>query len=162
MKMYQFLKTIKGLENIEIDFMAEETGIRETNRVVGEHIITEDEYLNGYFYDDSVCYACYPVDQHVMSGLNQKFHEEGVVSKIPYRALVPKGSRKVFCVGRCISSDTMANSAVRVEATCMATGQVAGCAAAIACKDFVEVMNVDYKKLKSKLINIGAIVPEKN
>lgn len=36
LKVYRFLKEIKGLENLEIDYSAEETGVRETNRIVGE------------------------------------------------------------------------------------------------------------------------------
>lgn len=160
LKIYKFFRTIKGLENLEISYFAAETGVRETNRIIGKNIITADDYINGYFYEDSVCYAFYPIDLHVLNGIEQQFHKEGVVSKIPYSALIPEYSRRTLCAGRCISSDTLANSAIRVEATCMATGQVAGCAAAIAAVKDLWVEEVDYNELKEALKSINAIVPE--
>lgn len=159
---YKFLRGIKGLENLEMDFVAGETGVRETNRIVGESTITAEDYIAGVSYPDSVCYAFYPIDLHVMDGIKQKFHEENVVPEIPYSALIPKNAKRVLCAGRCISSDTDANSAVRVEAVCMATGQAAGCAAAIAAMKNIPVKNVPYKELCDALRNINAIVPDKN
>ena len=162
MKVYKFFRTIKGLDNLTVDFIAEETGVRETNRIVGESCITQEEYITGYTYPNSVCYAFYPIDLHVMDGIEQTFHKENVVSKIPYTALIPKNSKRVLCAGRCISSDTYANSAIRVEAVCMAMGQAAGCAAAIAAKNDLCVKEVPYEQLCNSLKAIGAIVPEVN
>lgn len=159
-KLYQLCRSIPALENLIIDFVAEETGIRETNRIVGEEIITAEDYINGKMYTDSVCYAFYPIDLHVMNGIEQRFHKEHVVSKVPYGALIPKHAKRILCAGRCISSDTYANSGVRVEAVCMATGQVAGCAAALAVKNNLEVKQVDYKTICEELKKIGAVVPK--
>lgn len=159
MKVYSFYRSINGLENLEIDFVAEETGVRETNRVLGESIVTAEDYINGVFYSDSICYAFYPIDLHVMNGIEQVFHKENIVSKVPYSALIPKNSSRILCAGRCISSDTNANSALRVEAICMAEGQAAGCAAALAAKENISVKDVDYSKLCNSLHSIGAIVP---
>lgn len=159
--IYKFLRGIKGLENFEIDFSAEETGVRETNRIVGEKTITDKEYIDGFFYSDSICYAFYPIDKHVMTGINKTYLAENVVPKVPYSALIPKNSKRIICAGRCISSDIDANSAVRVEAVCMATGQAAGCAAAIAAQNNVCLKDVPYQKLCRALSDIGAIVPEK-
>ena len=158
--LYKFLRNIHGLENLEIDFAAEETGVRETNRIVGENTITAEDYINGVFYPDSVCYAFYPIDRHVMDGIEKVYHKENIVSKIPYSALIPKNSEHILCAGRCIASDTYANSAVRVEATCMATGQVSGCAAAIAAKRNISVQNISYTELCNALKSINAIVPK--
>ncbi len=160
LKIYKFFKTINGLENIEIDYFADETGVRETNRIVGETVITADDYINGKFYKDSVCFAFYPIDLHVMNGIEQQFHKENIVSKIPFSALIPKNSNRLLCAGRCISSDRLANSAIRVEAVCMATGQVAGCAAALLAQNNKLVSDVDYNELCENLKRIGAIVPE--
>lgn len=157
--VYKFLRSIKGLENLEIDYVAAETGVRETNRIVGEKTITETDYVNGTFYEDSICYAFYPIDKHVINGIEKKFLEENVVPKIPYQALIPQNSKRILCSGRCISSDTNANSAIRVEAVCMATGQAAGCAAAIAAKHNVSVQSISYAELCNALKDINAIVP---
>lgn len=160
MKVISFLKKIKGLENIMVDHIAPEVGVRETNRVVGKHIVTEQEYITGYQYADSVCYAFYPIDLHVERGIENRYHEEGIVSKIPYRALIPKKSRRILCAGRCVSSDTYANSALRVEAPCMAMGQVAGSAALVMLKENADAADITYKGLCAALHSIGAIVPD--
>lgn len=160
LKAYEYLRSVKGLEGLRIDFAAEETGVRETNRIVGEATVTEEDYIGGKFYPDSVCYAFYPIDRHVPDGIVQRFHEEDVTAKIPYRALIPKKSKHILCAGRCISSDIYANSAVRVEAVCMATAQAAGCAAALAAESGAEVKKVPYPSLCRALEAIGAIVPK--
>lgn len=160
LKAYEYLRSMKGLEGLRIDFAAEETGVRETNRIVGEATVTEEDYIGGKFYPDSVCYAFYPIDRHVPDGIVQRFHEEDVTAKIPYRALIPKKSKHILCAGRCISSDIYANSAVRVEAVCMATAQAAGCAAALAAESGAQVMKVPYPSLCRALEAIGAIVPK--
>ena len=157
LRVYTFLRKIKGLENLEIDYIAAETGVRETNRIVGEKVITAEDYIKGILYEDSVCYAFYPIDLHTMDGIQKKYHPEKVVGKIPYGALVPKNSKNILCAGRCISSDTYANSAVRVEAVCMATGQAAGCAAALAAQTNRSVREVPYDRLCKALKTIGAI-----
>ncbi len=159
MRVVCFLRTIEGLENLTVDLVALETGVRETKRIVGEHIITSEEYINGYVYPDSVCYAFYPIDLHVERGIEQRFHEENVVSKVPYRALIPKNSRRILCAGRCASSDTYANSALRVEAVCMAMGQVVGCAASVMLKEKADAADITYKGLCAALRSVEAIVP---
>ena len=158
--LYKFLRGLKGLEQLEIDLIADETGVRETNRIIGEGVVTAEQYITGHHYPDSICYAFYPIDLHVMNGIEQTFHEPNVVSRIPYGALVPKGAKHLLCAGRCISSDTYANSAIRVQAPCMATGQAAGCAAAIAVKRGCGVKDVPYGELCEALESIGAIVPK--
>lgn len=159
MKVVCFLRKTEGLENLTVDAVASETGVRETKRIVGKHIITAEEYINGYVYPDSVCYAFYPIDLHVERGIEQRFHEENVVSKIPYRALIPKNSRRILCSGRCVSSDTYANSALRVEAVCMAMGQVAGSAASVMRKESADAADITHEGLCATLRSIGAIVP---
>ncbi|MBR2432431.1 MAG: FAD-dependent oxidoreductase, partial [Clostridia bacterium] len=66
----------------------------------------------------------------------------------------------MLVAGRCLSSDRDANSALRVQATCMAMGQVAGVAAASCAKYGLNVYDMPISVIKSGLIKIGAIVPE--
>lgn len=155
-----FLRTVKGLENISFDYVADETGIRESNRIVGEKEVTAEDYLKGVFYPDSVCYSFYPVDLHVEDGIEKIYLKDGIVPKIPYGALIPKGAKRLICAGRCISSDTYANSALRVQAACMAMGQVAGCAAALAVSGNTYINEISVKELCQALESIGAITPK--
>ena len=89
------------------------------------------------------------------------YHEPEAIPEIPYGALLPKSAKHMICAGRAVSSDTEANSGLRVEAACMAMGQAAGCAAAIAAADDVALPDVSYPKLVSALKDIGATVPTK-
>lgn len=158
-RMVEFLRSIPGLENLQVDYFAEECGIRETYRIIGETTITTDEYLRGHVYEDAICYAFYPIDLHVPNGIKQVFLEKGLVPTIPYGALIPKGSKRLLAAGRCISGDTDANSAYRVQAPCMAMGQAAGVAAAICARENISVKEVPFTLLCDKLREMGAIVP---
>lgn len=159
-KIIKCLSEFKGLENIRVARCGHECGVRETVRVVGEKEITAEQYLSGEICEDSVCYAFYPIDLHEGVGIKQIFVEDGKVPCVYYGALVPKGAKRLLAAGRCISSDRDANSALRVQATCMATGQVAGVSAAICAKQGYGAYDVPMDKLKDGLRNIGAIVPE--
>lgn len=160
MNIYKVLRGIPGCENLSVNFVANETGVRETCRIVGEKTVTGDDYINGVTYPDAISNAYFPIDVHVMGGVMQKFHEKGVYAKVPYGALIPKNSKRIIAAGRCISADRFANSGLRVEATCMSVGQAAGCAAAISAKHDINFKDVDYIELCGKLKNIGAIVPD--
>lgn len=81
---------------------------------------------------------------------------------LPYRAMIPQNAQHILAAGRCISSDTDANSAIRVQATCMASGQAAGAAAAIAAKQKLPVKEISVEKIRQALKGIGAIVPYKD
>ncbi|MBM4090796.1 MAG: FAD-dependent oxidoreductase [Planctomycetes bacterium] len=61
--------------------------------------------------------------------------------------------------GRCVSSDREANSALRVQASCMAMGQAAGAAAALAAKAGITPLRVPLGELRKLLDKQGAIVP---
>ena len=93
------------------------------------------------------------------NNLNNIFLQDGIVPTVPYRSLIPKNSGNILCAGRIISSDQLANSGLRVEATCMATGQAAGVAAAIAAKGDMSVQKVPYVNLAETLLAQNAIVP---
>ena len=160
LRMYRFLKTVPGLENVKLESMSPEVGVRETYRVRGELLITQEDYVSGRRWEDSVCYAFYPVDMHTAQGVQPAHLQEGVVATVPLRALIPKGSQNLLVAGRCLSSDRLANSALRVQATCMATGQAAGAAAALAAKHGITPARVPLTELKKLLSASGALVPE--
>jgi len=154
-------KYIKGAEKAEPAACGTEVGIRETRRIIGEKYVTCEDYLEAKVYGDAICYAYYPVDLHTGNekSLKNIFLEKGRVPTIPYGALVPKGFENLLVAGRCLSSDRLANSAVRVKAFCMAMGQAAGMAAELAIKSGVQVKDIDIIKLKENLKASGAIVP---
>lgn len=161
LRIYRFLKQFPGLENLKIDWMSPECGIRETATIKGEYTITLQDYTAGTVFDDSLCYAYYPVDLHLNTadGLDCRPLEEGVVPTVPMRALIPAGSSHIIVAGRCVSSDQLANSGLRVQAACMAMAQAAACAAVTAGKTGCNIADVDITEVKLLLKQYGAIIP---
>lgn len=159
LRMLRFVRTLPGCEKARIVRMMTETGIRETWRIVGETTVTEADYTSGRVFDDAVCHSFYPLDIHTDHGTDIRPLDEGVVPTVPLRALIPKGSRNLLIAGRSVSSDRAANSALRVQASCMAMGQAAGAAAAFAAKNNVTPVQVPIGNLRTLLQEHGAIVP---
>ena len=139
--------------------MQPETGFRESCRIQGETVISVEDYTSGRMFEDAVCYAFYPVDLHTSSGVEPKPLRPGTVPTVPLRALIPKGSRDLIVAGRCVSSDRLANSGLRVQASCMAMGQAAGAAVALAVQENTTPLNVPLEDIREMLLKHGAIVP---
>ncbi len=161
LRLVRFLRRQPGLEQLTLDYVAPECGVRETATIVGEATISEADYVSGRRWPDAVCYAFYPLDLHRTdgNGLDCRPLPEGVVPTVPRGALLPRGTRNLLAAGRCLSSDRLANSALRVQATCMATGQAAGALAALAAGRGVEVRDVPLTDLQGLLREHGAVVP---
>lgn len=126
LRLLRFVRSLPGCEKARIEKMMQETAVRETYRIVGETMITVDDYTNGRVFDDALSYSFYPIDLHDKHGIKPKPLAHGTVPTIPLRALIPKGSRNLLVAGRSLSSDRLANSAARVQASCMGMGQAAG------------------------------------
>ncbi len=139
--------------------MQTEVGFRESFRIKGETVITVDDYTSGRLFKDSICNAFYPVDLHTRDGVRPKPLQKGTVPKIPLSALIPEGSKNIIVAGRCVSSDRLANSGLRVQASCMAMGQAAGAAAALATKLQSSPGEVPLDKLRDLLKKHYAIIP---
>ena len=168
LRTYRFLKRQPGLGKARVVWAAPEVGVRETWRVEGDYVLTADDYVSGRVFEDSLCYSFYPIDIHKADesrdpnaerGVRPKHLVRGVYPTVPLRSLLAKGTRNLLVVGRCISTDRKVNSAVRVQATCMATGQVAGEAAAFAAKRGCDVRELPLAELRARLAASGAIVP---
>lgn len=136
-----------------------EASFRESFRIVGETVITVDDYTSGKVFDDAVCYAFYPVDLHTKGGVKPKPLAKGTVPTVPLRALIPKGSQNIIVAGRCVSSDRLANSGLRVQASCMAMGQAAGVAAALAAAKNTMPFKVPLNEIHEMLRKHNAIIP---
>ncbi|MEL0119023.1 MAG: FAD-dependent oxidoreductase, partial [Opitutae bacterium] len=138
-----------------------ETGFRESYRIKGETLITVQDYTSGKLFDDAVSYAFYPVDLHTKSGVRPKPLKRGIVPSIPLGALIPKGSRNLIVAGRCLSSDRLANSGLRVQASCMGMGQAAAAAATLAAQENTTPSEVPLPKIHGLLKKHDAIIPGK-
>jgi len=160
-RILRFIRQQPGLEKATVVSAAPEVGVRETWRIVGEKTVTQTDYLGGKVEEDSLCYSYWMVDEHNASQKEAKlvFHAQGKVGTIPLGAMLPKDVPGLLVAGRAIASDHGANSALRVQASCMAMGQGAGVVAALAAKRGVEPRAVDLKAAKAELNKLGCIVP---
>jgi len=136
-----------------------ETGFRESYRIQGETLITVNDYTSGRVFDDAISFAFYPVDLHTKTGVRPKPLKRGKVPTIPLGALIPKGSRNIIVAGRCVSSDRLANSGLRVQASCMGMGQAAGVAAALAAARGSTPLEVSLADIHGVLKEHGQIIP---
>ena len=154
------LKKLRSQKNkARLVHMQPETAHRESYRIQGETVVTVDDYTSGRMFEDAVCYAFYPVDLHTRGGVKPKPLARGKVPTVPLSALVPKASRNIIVAGRSVSSDRLANSGLRVQATCMAMGQAAGAAAALAAQHKTTPLKLPLEDIRRLLSKHGAIIP---
>lgn len=159
LRVLRFLKQEPAFALMSVERLQSEAGIRETFRIVGETQIRHEDYTSGRVFEDAVAYSFYPIDLHYEGGVTPKHLDEGIVPTIPLRALIPKASKNLLVAGRCLSSDQLANSALRVQASCMAMGQAAGATAALAARAGTTPLRVRLDEIRSTLAKHGAIVP---
>ncbi len=161
LKLIRKLRTFPGCEKLKLMSAQPETAIRETYRIDGLYQITHEDYVSGKVFEDSLSYSFYPIDLHRDGqSIYQEFLKEDIVATIPLRSLIPKNSRNFLVAGRCLCSDRMANSALRVQASCMGMGQAAAVAAVLAIKHKVTPADVPLAELKNMLREHGGIVPQ--
>ncbi len=132
-------------------------GIRETRRIVGEYVMTREDILGCRRFDDAIAVGSYPIDLHSPGDGDCTLEWCGDCYDVPYRSLVPKGVQNLLVAGRCISTTHEAMAAIRVMSTCMAMGEAAGRAAAIAAREGISPSAIDITALRDRLRTRGAL-----
>ncbi|CAN5910207.1 hypothetical protein BH11VER1_BH11VER1_10030 [soil metagenome] len=78
---------------------------------------------------------------------------------VSYRSLVPRGSECInLLTPTCPSSSYVAYGAYRLEWTFMAAAQATAQAAVMAVEDNVPVQQVDYARLRERLLKAGQVM----
>jgi hypothetical protein len=145
---------IPGFENARIGQVSPILGVRETRHIKGEYTLTGPDSLGGVRFDDSIAADASALDIHDPKGGDVDFQSLPPY-EIPYRCLLPLGVEQLLVAGRCISADHAAHARSRNMPACMATGQAAGVAAAIAVEEGVSVRNVSIPKVQAALRALG-------
>jgi hypothetical protein len=126
-------------------------GVRETRRIIGDYVLTGGDVLEAERFADEVLLGGYHVDIHSpVDGTTINLVPEGAYG-IPYRCLLPKATSNLLVGGRCISATHEGQAATRVMVTCMAMGEAAGCAAAMAVAAGITPRQVDAASLRDRL-----------
>ena len=152
----RYLKAyIPGFENAYVDRVAPFMGIRETRRLIGEYVLTEQDIFNCAHFDDVIGVASYPVDLHHPVGGDCTLLWCPDCYDVPYRSLLPQKVDGLVCAGRNISATHLALASVRVMGPAMCLGEAAGKAAALAVQCGSELRNLDVKALQKALREEG-------
>lgn len=156
-------------------------GVRETWHARCLHQLTGDELLGGHRFSDAIANGVYPVDIHHPGGTVLRYLDgrEEIVEKsgayrwdrwrdeslptpscyhVPYRSLVPRGSKNVLVAGRVLDADRDAFAGVRVMVNMNQTGEAAGVAAWLALDSERPVAEIDVPMLRKKLADGGSVV----
>lgn len=168
MKEYEHYYThyLEGYEDARVVYTGSLLGIRETRRILGEYVLSTEDYANRASFEDEIGRYCYPIDLHAVapnaekSQFDEDYHKgygKGNSYGIPYRCLLPQNTVNLLVAGRCISTSREMNGSTRVMPCCYITGMAAGAAAALA-KD-CSVRNISIASLQAALRERGAYLP---
>ena len=143
---------------------APKLGVRESRRIVGDYVLTREDYLARRSFPDEIGRNCYYLDTHGPRDEEEKPKDTSVEHRyapgeshgIPYRCLLPKGVDNLLVAGRCLSTDRAVQGSIRVMPTCLVTGEAAGVAAAMAVDAGGAVRAVDVTRLRDRLREVGA------
>ncbi|HSP53966.1 MAG TPA: FAD-dependent oxidoreductase, partial [Dehalococcoidia bacterium] len=134
---------VPGFEDAYISLIADQLGVTESRRLRGRHILARDDLDKPF--DDTIA----------VTGHWTKYD---CVYNIPYRSLLPQRIANLLAAGRCISADHRAHHATKEIPPCIATGQAAGTAAAMAVAGNTSADAVEVRELQAKLRESGAIL----
>ena len=160
LRMYRFItSSIPGCEKAVLKTMYPYALSRETYRTEGEYVISKEDFMKATDFQDKICNAFNYIDMHSREkGCEVFFHEsEDLIPKVPFRALIPRGSSRITVAGRIVSADRMALAGIRAQCTCMAMGQAMGAAASLAVKKGVPSREVDSRDIVALTVEHGAV-----
>jgi hypothetical protein len=123
--------------------IARDLGITESRRMIGEYVLKRDD-----------------MDQPIADAIALTGHwtKYGALYWIPYRSLLPREFSNLLVAGRCISVDHRTHHATKEIPPCMATGEAAGTAAALAVQASVSPKSLDVTSLQRRLRERGVIL----
>jgi 2-polyprenyl-6-methoxyphenol hydroxylase-like FAD-dependent oxidoreductase len=138
-------RDVPGFERAYVNDIAWQLGIYESRRMKGRHELVRDE--RGFVFSDTIART-------------GNWTRYGEVYNIPYRALLPATTKNLLAAGRCISVDHVVHQSTKEIPPCMATGQAAGVAAAVALASGAELDAIDIGTVQARLREQGAILPQ--
>lgn len=137
-------------------------GVRESRRMLGQHVLSEEDLMQSRRFEDAIATGCWYLDLHpnkTTIGSANDFKPEKVQPKpydIPYRSLLPQKVENLIVAGRCHSATRGAHASTRVTATAMAMGEAAGLAAAMAVRSGQSPQELNGTKVREALAAINA------
>jgi hypothetical protein len=150
---------VPGYERARLAALSTQVGVRETRRVHGDARLTADDVLSARQFDDQVGLCGAPIeDHHPGTGTTWRYLPDGQVVGITFGTLVARDAGNVLVAGRCFSATHDAHASVRSMGQCMAMGQAAGTAAALAAAGRLDPRELPFSRLRAALAGAGAVL----
>jgi hypothetical protein len=153
---------VPGYESAYLIQTSVRIGVRETRRLVGRYLLTRDDVLRARDFPDAVARCGAPLEDHDGGAGTVWAYVGGEPSGrtygVPYRCLLPVELDNLLVAGRCLSATHDAHASVRSMAQCMALGQAAGTAAALASAQGGDPGDLDPTPLRDRLRADGAVI----
>jgi hypothetical protein len=151
---------VSGFEHSVVTETAVQVGVRESRTITGDYVLTDADCRATREFDDAVLTSPISYDAHDKQKYDT-FHIRGGMVDIPYRCFLPQGREGLLVVGRCMSSDHLANSAVRQMKTAFQAGEVGGIAAALAARQGVPPRDLPLDNLLPALKAAGLMTSQR-
>jgi len=154
-----------GFENAYLLDTSNQIGLRSSRRIRGLAVASADDALHFRKYDDGVARSSWDIDVWPADSYSRpavprdqpeyRLRRERLVAgeyfDVRYGCLVPAGVDGLLVAGRCVSAEHQAQASLRIQQTCMATGQAAGLAAAMSLAAGVPPRQLDPAALVARL-----------
>ncbi|MCM3601706.1 FAD-dependent oxidoreductase [Robertmurraya korlensis] len=153
-RLVKFLpKYVPGFEHAFLLKEANQLGIRESWRIIGQYVLTEHDYVNRSRFEDGIARGDWYIDVHSVSkeDVNQSKFFKGEYYEIPYRSMITKEVNNLVVVGRHISCTFLMQASLRIQPTVRDMGQAAGLACALSVKESLGLNRINGAVLKKKL-----------
>jgi FAD dependent oxidoreductase len=151
-------EAIPGFADSYIVDIPPQIGIRETRRVIGDYVLTEEDVLSCASFDDTIGVNGWPVEDHVAGDVIFRWPDipgSRGFNHLPYRMLLPRGVDNLFVAGRCASMTHGGQSAARVSGACFVMGEAAGVAASVVASGNTATRQLDVPALQATLVRQG-------
>jgi len=150
---YDFWKeNLPGFEKSFIVLTSPQLGTRSSRRLIGEYRLTKEDMANNEPFEDTI--AIFPDLDRGQESLDHP------LMYIPYRSLLPKNVDNLLVACRAFSSDEHVQEWFNLIPHCIAFGEAAGTASALALQAGVSPKKVDIKALQKQLAKQGVPLPE--
>ena len=133
------------VKGVELSCTGPQVGVRESRRVKGPYILTEEDAITGRKFQDTIAWRSGFLDIGFVRMSKMKIHD------VPYRAILPEKVDGLLVAGRCISASHVAASAGKSMGNCVATGHAAGLAAALSAKKKIMPRDLEVATIQQAL-----------
>jgi glycine/D-amino acid oxidase-like deaminating enzyme len=148
-----------GFEHSVLVATSPAIGVRESRRVFGDYRLTREDVLQARRFPDEIALCGAPIEDHLAStDTRWSYVPNSGVYGIRFGCLLPQGVEGMLVAGRCFSATHDAHASARSMATCMAMGQAAGTAAALAVRAGIMPRSLDVAALRTGLAEDGALL----